>query len=201
MRLSVLKSTLVRGALGLALGALSMAASAGFVLLPNAGSVLPGGTFNATLRYQDVRPMDFGFQFELSSSALGGLTLDSVGRAASSPVDTGSVGVDVGPSSLPTSMSASVNVIALLDTAVGTTVFPNWTEGVNLLTLWFTLGSGAAPGTSFTLKADNVVAGPDDVSWSASASLDVARQVPEGGTLVSVLIALAALGWVQRRRG
>ena len=47
MRLSVLKSTLVRGALGLALGALSMAASAGFVLLPNAGSVLPGGTFNA----------------------------------------------------------------------------------------------------------------------------------------------------------
>ena len=93
------------------------------------------------------------------------------------------------------------------DTAVGTTVFPNWTEGVNLLTLWFTLGSGAAPGTSFTLKADNGLATinrVEDVPWSASASLRVATpggQVPEGGTLVSVLIALGVLGWVQRRRG
>lgn len=199
MRLSVLKSPLVRTALGLSLGVLSMAASAGFVLLPNAGSVLPGRTFSATLSYQDVLPLDFGFQFELSSSALGGLTLDSVGRATGSPVDAGSRGLDVFPTpAVP--LVTPVLVSALLDPYA----MPDWTAGVNLLTLAFTLGSGAAPGTPFTLTAGNGLATidfVDDVSWSASASLDVARQVPEGGTLVSVLIALAALGWVQRRRG
>jgi hypothetical protein len=198
MRLSVLKSTLVRGALGLALGALSMAASAGFVLLPNAGSVLPGGTFNATLRYQDVLPMDFGFQFELSSSALGGLRLDSVGLATGSPVDAGLGGLAVGPTPA-VALGTPVRVSALLNPAA----MPDWTAGVNLLTLSFTLGSGA-PGTPFTLTAGNGKATIDfveDESWTASASLDVARQVPEGGTLVSVLIALGVLGWVQRRRG
>ena len=142
--------------------------------------------------------MDFGFQFELSSSALGGLRLDSVGLATGSPVDAGLGGLAVGPTPA-VALGTPVRVSALLNPAA----MPDWTAGVNLLTLSFTLGSGA-PGTPFTLTAGNGKATIDfveDESWTASASLDVARQVPEGGTLVSVLIALGVLGWVQRRRG
>jgi hypothetical protein len=199
MRLSALKSALSGAAVLVGLGSLPLAASAGFLLLPGAGSVLPGDAFDVTLRYEDAAPLDFGFQFDLSSSALGNLRLDSIGLPGASPVDGGLIGTGA---ALPATLSVPLSVTAALDVFA----MPDWAAGVDLLTLSFTLDPGAAPGSALTLTAGNGLATidfVDDVSWSAATSLRISaptQNVPEGGTLVSVLIALAALGWVQRRR-
>lgn len=194
MRSSVFSISLGRATAALCLSAASMAATAGFVLVPSTSAVLPGGSFQVTLSYSDSdSSLALGnVDVNLTSSIGNRLTLDSVALPAGSPVDPSFV--LVGPVTCPPNEPALpfYCVSAILD--AGSVV--DWSSGADLLTFNFTVGLGPAGG-SLNLQAGGRFGTTDfeEFNWMAPTSVAV---VPEVGTLPSVLIGLAALALLRR---
>lgn len=178
-------------------GVSTLAGALPFVLTPSVSSVLPGGTFSATLRYDASASVGLDFGLDVTLSALlgggGSIRLD----AASSlhpDIDAPLVSPLLGtlPPDTPLVSSLLIGPIG----GAGSTV--------DLLQFDFTVDAAADPGV-LTLMASGQGYDFDlnEIGFSETLTLRIADtpggQVPEGGTLISLLVGLMALGFCRYR--